>query len=54
MHEHYITYLEKQARLELEKARIELEKARLYYRAVIIGEILFTLAIIIFVLRFRG
>ena len=43
MQEQYITHLEKQARLEL-------EKTRLFYRAVIVGEIMATLTAIVYII----
>ena len=45
MQEQYITHLEKQARLEL-------EKARLFYRAVIVGEIMAALTAIVCIISF--
>jgi len=43
MQEQYITHLDTQARLELEK-----EKARLFYKAVIVGEILLALTTVVY------
>jgi len=43
MQEQYITHLDTQARLELEK-----EKARLFYKAVIVGEIMVALTTVVY------